>query len=265
MKDKTLTGLLAIFLGWVGVHRFYLGQVKLGILYVILMFVGVSFILGLIDAIVFLTMDQEDFDEKYNAREAHYEQTARRRAMRQDRRRPPKRTRPSERRRTAASPQRQAPVASRKKNPFKLSGIQKYKDYDFEGAIDDFKKALAVDSRDIAVHFNLACAYSITEQAGKALNHLDYAVKNGFVDFDKIKEHDALAYLRIQDSFEEFVKNGYCLDQPVKEAPAPTPTIIEEPSISTDLLDQIKKLGELREKGFLTEEEFAAQKRRLLR
>jgi len=111
----------------------------------------------------------------------------------------------------------------------------------------------------------LACAYSITEQAGKALNHLDFAVKNGFVDFDKIKEHDALAYLRIQDSFEAFVKNGYCLDHPAKEVPATEPVVTEEPSISTDLLEQIKKLGELREKGFLTEEEFTAQKRRLLR
>jgi len=261
MKDKTLAGLLALVLGTLGVHRFYLGQTKLGILYIILLFTGVSAILGLIDAVLLLTMDQEDFDYKYNTKEASYERTARRRAAGQDRRRPPQRQRPS----SAPRTRRQPPVASRKKNPFKLSGIQKYKDYDFEGAIEDFKKALAVNGKDIAVHFNLACAYSITEQAGKALNHLDFAVKNGFVDFDKIKEHDALAYLRIQDSFEEFVKNGYCLDKPAKEAPIPTPIVTEEPSISTDLLEQIKKLGELREKGFLTEEEFAAQKRRLLR
>ncbi len=260
MKDKTLAGLLALILGSLGIHRFYLGQTKLGILYIILLFTGVSAILGLIDAVMFLTMNQEDFDDKYNTREASYEQTARRRATGRDRRRPP-----NNRQRPSSAPRRQTPVATRKKNPFKLSGVQKYKDYDFEGAIEDFKKALAVDSKDIAVHFNLACAYSITEQAGKALNHLDFAVKNGFVDFDKIKEHDALAYLRIQDSFEDFVKNGYCLDMPAKEEPIPTPVVIEEPSISTDLLEQIKKLGELREKGFLTEEEFAAQKRRLLR
>jgi len=234
MKDKTLTGLLAIFLGWAGIHRFYLGQVKLGIFYVISMFVGVSLILGLIDAVVFLTMDQEDFDDKYNSKEAHYERTSRRRASGKDRRRQSDRRRPSERRRSSSAPRRQTPVATRKKNPFKLSGIQKYKDYDFEGAIADFKKAIAIDSK-------------------------------GFVDFDKIKEHDALAYLRIQDSFEAFVKNGYCLDHPAKEVPATEPVVTEEPSISTDLLEQIKKLGELREKGFLTEEEFTAQKRRLLR
>lgn len=262
MKDKTLTGLLALILGSLGIHRFYLGQTKLGILYIILLFTGVSAILGLIDAVIFLTMNQDDFDDKYNTKGASYERTARRR-----------KTHPRERRnqhpqyidhrKKSKDPRRKPPVASRKKNPFKLSGIQKYKDYDFEGSIEDFKKALAVDSRDVAVHFNLACAYSITEQAGKALNHLDLAVKNGFVDFDKIKDHDALAYLRIQDEFEEFVKNGYCLDSPVKEEESPA--VVEEPSISTDLLEQIKKLGELREKGFLTEEEFSAQKRRLLR
>ena len=263
MKDKTLAGLLALILGTLGVHRFYLGQPKLGILYLILLFTGISAILGLIDAVMFLTMNQEDFDDKYNTREASYERTTRRRSSPKERRN--QRSRPDLQKQPQTS-RRKPPVATRKKNPFKLSGIQKYKDYDFEGSIADFKKALAVDSKDIAVHFNLACAYSITEQPAKALNHLDHAVKNGFVDFDKIKEHDALAYLRIQDSFEDFVKNGYCLDQPmVAPATPPKPVVTEEPSISTDLLEQIKKLGELREKGFLTEEEFAAQKRRLLR
>lgn len=262
MKDKTLTGLLALILGSLGIHRFYLGQTKLGILYIILLVTGISAILGLIDAVIFLTMNQDDFDDKYNSKGASYERTARRRKTHPQERRQ-QNPRYIDHRKSSRDPRRKPPVASRKKNPFKLTGIQKYKDYDFEGSIDDFKKALAVDSRDVAVHFNLACAYSITEQPVKALNHLDLAVKNGFVDFDKIKDHDALAYLRIQDEFEEFVKNGYCLDSPVKVEE--TPPIVEEPSISTDLLEQIKKLGELREKGFLTEEEFSAQKRRLLR
>jgi len=34
---------------------------------------------------------------------------------------------------------------------------------------------------------------------------------------------------------------------------------------STDLLDQLKKLGDLRERGLLTDEEFAIQKEKLLR
>jgi TM2 domain-containing membrane protein YozV len=268
MKDKTLTGLLALFLGAFGVHRFYLGQVKLGILYIFLLFFGISLIIGLIDAILFLTMDQATFDDKYNYKD-NFGRTERRRPF------PPKYNREErhqkyvDHRKTAkANRPTPPPVVIKKKNPYKQSGVQKYKDYDFEAAIADFKKALAIDSKDIAVHFNLACAYSITEQAAKSLHHLSKAVEHGFVDFDKIKEHDALAYLRIQDEFEEFVKNGYRLNTaPTKQEETTTTTIdtVDDSAISTDLLDQIKKLGELREKGFLTEEEFVAQKRRLLR
>jgi hypothetical protein len=39
----------------------------------------------------------------------------------------------------------------------------------------------------------------------------------------------------------------------------------EEPFPTNDLLDQIMALGELKEKGLLTEEEFNAQKQKLLR
>ena len=266
MKDKTLAGLLALFLGVFGVHRFYLGQPKLGVLYLILMFTGISALLGLIDAIVLLTMDVEDFNEKYNTRKAHYEARPRRKTAPKNRR-PHQRHEYVDNRRTGPVPRQAAPGASRRSSPYKLSGIEKYKDYDFDGAIEDFKKALAVNSADVAVHFNLACAYSITERADKSLYHLNEAVKNGFVDFDKIKNHDALAYLRIQDEFETFVANGYRLDAVEKMASPTVPPaaeVIPDTEISTDLLEQIKKLGELREKGFLTEEEFASQKKRLL-
>lgn len=52
MKDKNVAGILALFLGAFGVHRFYLGQTGLGILYAVFM-TGISTILGIIDAIVF--------------------------------------------------------------------------------------------------------------------------------------------------------------------------------------------------------------------
>ena len=41
-----------------------------------------------------------------------------------------------------------------------------------------------------------------------------------------------------------------------KEAPSPVPT--------ADLAEQLKELAELREQGILTEEEFAAEKKKLL-
>ena len=90
--------------------------------------------------------------------------------------------------------------------------------------------------------------------------HLDKAVGYGFNDLKRIQEHDALAYLRIQESFDEFEENGYRL---VKQLEAPKEDLLDD--APSDLLEQLKRLGELREKGLLTEEEFAAQKKKLLR
>ncbi len=150
------------------------------------------------------------------------------------------------------------PTPKPKSNPFKNSGIEKYKDYDYEGSIEDFNKALQINPKDIAVHFNLACAYSLTEQKEKAFEHLDQATALGFSDFGKIKTHDALAFLRIQDEFEDFEKNRYRLGQKTPENNSGN--ILE----SQNLLEQLKKLAELREQGLLTEEEFTLQKKRLL-
>lgn len=51
-KNKVVFVLLAIFLGGIGVHRFYLGEVGLGILMCALLLIGVSPIIALIEAIV---------------------------------------------------------------------------------------------------------------------------------------------------------------------------------------------------------------------
>ena len=247
MKKKIVAAAFAFFLGAFGVHRFYLGQVGLGVLYLLLAITGISSVLGVVDAILFLTMNDQEFDKKYNkhirrADDIEYD----------------RRTRQQETPRTARTerPRQAAP----RNNPHKTSGMKRYKDYDFEGAIKDFTKALAINPRDVAVHFNIACAYSITENKDKAFYHLSKAVENGFDNVDKIREHDALAYLRIQEEFDQFANNGYRLN-PVNKTANSEP----EPEISGDLLAQIKRLGEMREKGFLTQNEFLEQKRKLLR
>ena len=264
MKDKNVAAVLAFFLGGFGVHRFYLGQIGLGIFYIL--FFWISWFIGLIDFIVLLAMDQKEFDFKYNRnfirpdylRDTDFDR--RRNTYETRTRRDQRRTRrPVERRRTEPKrPVRKTTPAPPRKNPYKISGIRKYKDYDFEGAIEDFKKVLATNPKDVAVHFNIACAYSIMEEGDKAIHHLSEAVKNGFVDFNKIHEHDALAFVRIQDGFDEFVKNGYQLVETKKEE---SMDILGNP----DLLTQLKQLGELRDRGLLTEEEFQAQKKKILR
>ncbi len=278
MKDKNLAGILGLFFGGLGVHRFYLGQIGLGILY--LFFFYISWFIGIIDALVFLSMDQEEFDRKFNKEfytDRDYERYERHRARYERERRrverdedPYRRRRPTAKTsKSAATPPPPRPEPARQYNPYRQSGISKFRDFDYEGAIADFEKSLEIDAKDVASHFNLACAYSLIENKDKSFYHLDRAVANGFDDLQRIKTHDALAFLRIQPEFEQFEQNGFRLT-PQLEAPkedllsqsqAPAG---ENQTFSTELLEQLQRLGDLREKGLLTEEEFTAQKKRLL-
>lgn len=278
MKDKNVAGILALFLGGFGVHRFYLGQTGLGVFYLIFCWFPVMWIIGLIDAIAFFSMDKDNFDRKYNRQYLSSEKRRdtdfdRRNYQRKERwenrqaRREDRHERRYEQRRPQQASPPARPQARPRQNPFKISGVKKFKDYDYSGAIEDFNKALDIEPNDVATHFNLACAYSLNENTEKAFFHIDRAVANGFNDFQRIKTHDALAFLRIQEGFEAFEKNGFRLpaDKPSEQAEQPAPPA-EEDALEgqPDLLEQLRRLGELREKGLLTEEEFALQKKKLL-
>jgi len=60
--------LLAFLLGGLGAHKFYLGQIGLGILYLLFCWTFIPAIIGLIEAIIYLTMSDAQFNEKYPAR-----------------------------------------------------------------------------------------------------------------------------------------------------------------------------------------------------
>ncbi len=256
MKDKNAAGILALFLGWLGFHRFYLGQTGLGVVYLMFCWFPLIWLIAFVDAISLFSMDQQRFDEKYNQKipVRKYGGTDFERNRRYER----KENKSDYRRRESGTARPAAKPAPARSNPYKKSGLEKFKEYDYAGAIEDFEKSLEIAPRDIATHFNLACAYSLVENTEKAFLHLDRAVAAGFRDFQKIKEHHALAYLRIQKEFDTFEESGFRLSNPLPEK--------QEDLLSTqpDLLDQLKKLGELREKGLLTEQEFADQKRKLL-
>jgi TM2 domain-containing membrane protein YozV len=291
MKDKNLSAVLAFFGGSVGLHRFYLGQVGLGILYLIIPPLGL--LLGVIDAISFLSMDQQTFDGKYNKsqynptqptrqetrqntrqrpmtdRERRHEQRQRERQMREQRRRETQRAR-----RPAATP---APFqAPRQPQPVndgvaeRQAGLRYFKDFEYDRAIIAFDRALEKNPSDVASHFNIACSYSCEEDADKAFYHLDRAVALGFSDFDRVRTHDSLAFLRVQARYEAFETNGFRLsadlsaEEVVLENPIKEEALVELPEINDDLLEQLQRLATLREKGLLTEGEFATQKKRLL-
>lgn len=64
-KSKTTAGLLGILLGGVGAHKFYLGKVGLGILYLVFCWTFIPVIIGLIEGILYLTATDEAFAQKY--------------------------------------------------------------------------------------------------------------------------------------------------------------------------------------------------------
>lgn len=63
-KNKVVAGLLALFLGGFGIHRFYLGQWS-GILYILFCWTFIPQLIALVEGIQFLCMSQEEWDEKY--------------------------------------------------------------------------------------------------------------------------------------------------------------------------------------------------------
>lgn len=66
MKNKMTAGLLALFVGGFGVHKFYLGQTGIGVVYLLFCWTGIPGIIAFIEAIIILTMSDDDFNAKYN-------------------------------------------------------------------------------------------------------------------------------------------------------------------------------------------------------
>lgn len=67
IKSRTTAGILAILLGGFGIHKFYLGKVGWGILYLVFCWTGIPAIVGIIEGILYLTTTKtdEEFTAKY--------------------------------------------------------------------------------------------------------------------------------------------------------------------------------------------------------
>lgn len=65
MKNQSIAVLLAFFLGIIGAHRFYLGRVKSGLVYLLFCWTGFTFFLGVLEAIRFALMDPIEFKSRY--------------------------------------------------------------------------------------------------------------------------------------------------------------------------------------------------------
>lgn len=63
--DQVAAGILAILLGGLGVHKFYQGNMKNGVLYLCFFWTAIPAILGLIEGILMLVADEQEYQEKY--------------------------------------------------------------------------------------------------------------------------------------------------------------------------------------------------------
>lgn len=68
VKSKVAAGLLAIFLGGLGIHKFYLGKIGWGIIYLIFCWTYIPALLGFIEGIIYLCSSDESFQLKHHVR-----------------------------------------------------------------------------------------------------------------------------------------------------------------------------------------------------
>jgi TM2 domain-containing membrane protein YozV len=68
LKSRVTAGVLGILIGGIGIHKFYLGKVGLGVLYAVLfLFFWWTFIptiIGLVEGIIYLTQTDQEFAAK---------------------------------------------------------------------------------------------------------------------------------------------------------------------------------------------------------
>jgi TM2 domain-containing membrane protein YozV len=272
VKNKVTAALLAFFIGGFGAHRFYLGQTGKGILYLLFCWTPIPWIVAFIDFIIFLTMNDKNFNFKYNQefiQQLYPHQQAptviinnnpqgQQQQYGQQQYGQQQRQQQQQARQQQAQP-RPRPAPAPKVDPFQKAGDEKYQDYDFDGAIRDYLRSLNVKATNPGVHFKLGCLYSVMEQTDSAFFHLQKAVEQGFYDFDKIQSHDHLAFLRSQQpTFDDFVSNGYKFGGDLEEQE-------DKLELSEDIITQLERLAKMKDAGLLTEDEFKAQKVKLLR
>lgn len=246
MKNKWMAAILALFLGSWGIHRFYLRQTEMGLLYIgmsiFLSFKLLGFsptmLLGWYDAFKLMMMSEQEFDQKYNSMHFRDRYGNKRKHTPDQSARQGKYILLDE---DEVTTQKTGGYFEKFKtekeaSTFKQSGIKKLKDFDIQAAIEDFKKAIEKNPNDIATHYNLACAYSLNENAIESFKHLDLAVQLGFHEGGKIQMQEELAYIRVLPVYEKFKNNRFRLTQEMVD---------ELKSIENNLLEELKKQKEI--------------------
>lgn len=68
IKSKIAAGVLGILLGGLGIHKFYLGKVGQGIVYLLFCWTFVPEVIGFIEGIIYLCSNDHNFQVKHHVR-----------------------------------------------------------------------------------------------------------------------------------------------------------------------------------------------------
>ncbi len=66
-KSRIAAGVLAILLGGFGVHKFYMGKIGMGVLYLLFCWTAIPGIIGIIEGIIYLCESDGKFASRLNA------------------------------------------------------------------------------------------------------------------------------------------------------------------------------------------------------
>ena len=303
MYKKNLAGLMAVFLGFTGIHWFYLDKRGRGIatfatffgafwlavesdgegIFVMTLFAIIA--LGLITGLIWLAQSSSVWDRKYNAVEGSSAAGAMMYGN------------------GAGNISGALPAA----DPvvYKEEGIRYYRSGDYDLALEAFQDAVRADPLDAGAHFNLAASYAKLGRFPEALQELEISVTHGLPQPERIETHPGFASLRGTVAFQSFRRNNYRRlalapatdpspgprtapattgfagrergatrteapsprSSSTTPAPATAPTELpplESVNTDGDLLEQLNRLRELHDAGVLTPAEFRIQKERLL-
>jgi TM2 domain-containing membrane protein YozV len=261
-KKRIVAAILALLLGIFGVHRHYLNQRKLGIVYFVSFMLGIMSegdawflivipaIVGLLDSVLLFSMSNAEFDLKYN----NIQTTG------------PTVKQVVQQKEELIEEEFDWQEEEYEEEPELLSMADKaaraVRKGNYNDAIEYYNYLLEDDPENKQLHFSLAVCYSMSQDAKDGFYHLGKAVEFGFDDFQKIKNHFTLAYLRSRKEFESFENQGYRL---VSMLPSPQENLLDtETPLLLKKLEKLEILGEKLDKGEISEKQFAKQKEKLL-
>lgn len=65
-RNKWIAIIFAFFFGSFGIHKFYLGQIGWGIIYLLFCWTAIPGIVGIVESVLYLTMTDTEFAAKYS-------------------------------------------------------------------------------------------------------------------------------------------------------------------------------------------------------